>query len=275
VTCDTGEVDEFSRFERAGWADRASAYDRLVGRIAAQVVDDLLDAGGVVTGSRVLDLACGPGYAAAQALGRGAVPSGVDLSPAMVELALTRHPDIDFRVADAAQLPFPAGAFDAVVAGFLLHHLADPAAVLIECGRVLRPGGRLAVTVWDRPERARFVGVLLDAITEAGPLAAIDLPRGPDFFAYADEATLVELLTSTGFADVQVRTIAFGHQIASTGELWDGLLDGTVRTSALVLAQPPEVRARIRIAFDRLLAAYRRDGVLQVPVSCRLASGSG
>ena len=57
-------------------------------------------------------------------------------------------------------------------------------------------------------------------------------------------------------------------------ELWDGLIEGTVRTSALVLAQPPGVRRRIRAAFDRYASAHARDGALWLPVSAKLAAAT-
>jgi hypothetical protein len=64
-----------------------------------------------------------------------------------------------------------------------------------------------------------------------------------------------------------VRTIAFSHRVPSADELWDGLLAGTVRTSALILRQPEATRRRIRDAFDRLVSDYRRGDALRSP--CR------
>jgi SAM-dependent methyltransferase len=266
-------VEAFADFERAGWAGKATDYDRILGRITRRVVDPLLDAARVGAGTRVLDLACGPGYAAARAAGRGAAPVGVDLSPTMVALARARHPALDFREASAEVLPFGPGAFDAVVGNFLVHHLAEPAVALAECARVLAPGGRLALTAWDLPERARFIGVLVDAITEAGSAAPADLPAGPPFFEYSRPEAMTALFTAAGFTGVAVTTVAFEHRVAGAGELWHGLLDGTVRMSALVLAQPPQVRTRIRAAFDRLAARHARDGELWMPVSALVGTG--
>jgi SAM-dependent methyltransferase len=265
-------MDAFSRFEQAGWAGKSDAYARLLGQITDRVVDPLLDAARVNTGTRVLDLACGPGAATARAAARGAAPVGVDLSPAMVALARQRYPALSFREASAEELPFAAGSFDAVVGNFLLHHLAEPSGVVAECTRVLDSGGRLALTAWNRPDRARFVGVLVDAIAEVGAPPPAGLPTGPPFFRYSEEAALLGLFES--FAEVSVTEVAFEHRIGSVDELWDGLLDGTVRTSALVLSQPAPVRERIREAFDRLVAPYVRDDGLWLPVSAVLASGA-
>ena len=69
-------------------------------------------------------------------------------------------------------------------------------------------------------------------------------------------------------------TIAFTHRVPSVDALWEGMLEGTVRTSALIVSQPPDVRDRIRAAFDRLAERHRsEDGSVEVPVSVKLASG--
>jgi hypothetical protein len=70
-----------------------------------------------------------------------------------------------------------------------------------------------------------------------------------------------------------VRTISFFHFEPSPDALWSGLLAGTVRTSALVLAQSTEMQGRVRDAFDRIVQQYNVAGGLEVPVSVKLASG--
>src|SRR5262245_23907594 len=109
------DADAFNAFEAAGWEHQAPTYDHFFGRLTSRLVDPLLDAASVGSGSRVLDLATGPGYAAAKASERGASVVGVDITPAMIRLARERHPDIDFREADAEALPFEDGSFDAVI----------------------------------------------------------------------------------------------------------------------------------------------------------------
>jgi SAM-dependent methyltransferase len=266
-------MDAFSRFEQAGWQEKATGYDRLLARITDKVVDHLLDAAEVTAGTRLLDVACGYGHATARAAERGAAATGVDQSPAMLAVARERHPALDFREAAVQALPFDDGSFDAVVSNFLLPHLADAAAAVAELARVTAPGGRLALTTWDLPQHARFVGVLVDALAEVGPIAPIDLPAGPPFFGYAERESTIALFQAAGFAGVEVTTVAFTHRVASPDELWAGLMEGTVRMSAQVLSQPPEVRERIRAAFGRQVAPYAHGEGLSLPVSAKLAAG--
>ncbi|MCZ2850517.1 class I SAM-dependent methyltransferase [Modestobacter sp. VKM Ac-2978] len=109
----------------------------------------MLDLAGDVRGRRILDAGCGSGPLAAELRARGAVVTGFDSSAVMVDLARERlGGDADVQVADlAAPLPFADGGFDDVTASLVLHYLRDWTAPLSELRRVLRPGGRLVLSV--------------------------------------------------------------------------------------------------------------------------------
>ena len=263
----------FSAFERAGWDEQANGYDRMLGRVTARVVDPLLDAAGVGPASRVVDVACGPGDATAAAAARGARAVGIDVAAMMLQVARRRHRGLAFLQATAEALPFASGSVDAVVGGFLVHHLAEPVLVLREFARVLAPGGRVALTAWDLPERCPLVGILVDAVAEVGAPPPADLPPGPPFFQFSADDAFGGLLAAGGFGAVDVHTVAFAHPVADAGELWNGLIRGTVRSSALVVRQPDGVQRAIRAAFDRLAGRYADGSRLAVPVSVKLATG--
>jgi len=142
-------------FEHAGWQVAASRYHEWLGDVTMQALGPLLDAVGVVHGTRLLDVATGPGYAAAAAAQRGARAVGVDFAAAMVAEATRRFPEVEFRAGDAEALPFPDASFDAVVINFGLLHFAHPERALAEAYRVLLPGGRIGFTVWDADGGAR------------------------------------------------------------------------------------------------------------------------
>jgi len=267
------DADAFSAFEAAGWDHQAPTYDDVIGQVTIRLVPPLLDAARVERGSRVLDVATGPGYAAAEAADRGASVVGVDVAPAMVGLARRLHPTIEFRMAKAEALPFEADVFDAAVSNFLVPHLAEPERAVIELVRVVRDGGRVALTTWDWPNKMRLLGVFLASFEEAGALPPQDIPAGPRFFGFADEEAFASLLMDSGLSDVQITTISFGHQIQSAEELWRGMLGGTVRTSAFYLGQPEQTRHNIRTAFDRLILDYRQGDRIELPISVKLASG--
>ena len=126
-------------------------------------------------GARVLEVGCGPGRLSILLARRyGLDVFGVDLDPAMIDRARAnaargggehdREPS--FLVADVASLSFPDRSFDLVVSTLSMHHWADPAAGLVQIGRVLRPGG--GALVWDlRAGRVRLHGPMPDPVERA------------------------------------------------------------------------------------------------------------
>ena len=169
-------------------------------------------------------------------------------------------------------MPFPDASFDAVVGNLAVMHLSRPERAMAEFARVLRPGGRLALTAWAHPSQHRLAGVFLDAVAEARALPPADLPRGPDFFRFSDDEAFAAALREQGLAGPEVTDITFVQRFASADELWDGMLGATVRVSALLTRQPVEIRQRIRVAFDRLVGGYRLGDGVELPVAIKLAT---
>jgi ubiquinone/menaquinone biosynthesis C-methylase UbiE len=266
-------ADEFGEFEKAGWAEgRAKPYHHGLSAVTTPSIEPLLDAAGVDAGHRVLDIATGPGYVAARAAERGAEPVGVDFSPEMLELAARLHPGIEFREADANALPFADESFDVVVANFLMPHLSDLPGAVGEAARVTRPGGRVAMTTWDSPERTRFVGAVMEAVAAAGAAPPDELPAGPSIFQYSADREFARLLLSAGLVEPIVETISFTHRVEDLDAFWEDILGGTVRTTVMITTQSPETQAEIRSRWAELLERYRTDGGLDIPCSVKLGS---
>ena len=267
------DLDAFDQFEASAWEERVEGYAGFFGAVTGRLVEPLLDVARVGPGTRVLDVATGPGYVAAEAAGRGATVCGVDVAKAMVDRASAEHPDVEFRRADAQSLPFEEGSFDAVVGNFGLPHFGRPELAVAEGVRVLAPGGWLALTTWDVPAEMRMFGVFLEAVGEAGAGPPDGLPPGPDVFRFSDEGEFRRLFEAQALVDVDVRRIAFTHPVRSFEDFWRALQRGTVRMASLVLDQSEETRERIRTALERRLGAYDASGVFDVPVSVKLAAG--
>jgi SAM-dependent methyltransferase len=265
------DADAFNAFEVAGWERQVAGYEDFFVPITARLAGPLLDATAVGDGSRVLDVATGPGHIAAAAAERGAAVLGADVAEGMLALARRVYPQLEFVHGDAEDLPFEDGSFDAVIAGFVLLHLGRPEQAAAEFARVLRAGGRVALAMWDTPDRSRLPGVLVEAIAAAGATPPPDLPPGPPIFRFSDEAELRSLLG--GLDDVEVQTVSFLHRVPSPDALWNGLLGGTVRLSVLVRNQSEEMQRRIREAFDQRVRDYVVGDVVEIPVSVKLASG--
>jgi SAM-dependent methyltransferase len=111
-------------------------------------------------GMQLLDAGCGAGLALTIAAGRGAIVAGLDASTGLLEVARERLPDADLRQGDLEELPYGDDSFDAVTAFNSVQYAGDPTAALLEIRRVARPGARVAVTTWGRPEQCEMRGVL-------------------------------------------------------------------------------------------------------------------
>jgi SAM-dependent methyltransferase len=272
-----GAAEEFKRFEAEGWGQKAESYASLTGALTTRVVEPLLDAARVARGDRVLDVATGPGYVAAAALERGAEPVGIDIAEGMVAVARRDHPGIEFMLADAEDLPFEPGCFDVVAANFVVNHLPQPERAAGEFARVLRPGGRVAFSVWDSDERNRWYGLARETLADVGELREGALPAGaPDPTRFAEEAEARALLAGAGLdRGFAMRHLEFGWPVPSGESLWASLLAGSVRTAARIQAQEPDVQRRIREEFTRRAEGEFRDGDrLMLKASVRVASAA-
>ena len=117
-------------FEHAGWQRAALSYGNSFAHATAPFVLPLLEAAEISPGQHVLDVACGPGYLAAAAAGRGATAQALDFSAEMVGIARSIHPNIVVTEGDAEDLPYPDCTFHAVVSSFGIHHVPRPAEIV-------------------------------------------------------------------------------------------------------------------------------------------------
>ncbi|MDG4820258.1 class I SAM-dependent methyltransferase [Asanoa sp. WMMD1127] len=261
----------FDAHERAQWADRAAVYRDTLADLCAGAASSLLDAAGVAPGVSLLDVGTGPGTVAELALARGASVVAVDASASMVALARARVPDV--RLAALPSLPFPAGSFDVAVANFVVNHVGDPLAALTSMRRVVRPGGRVAVTIWPHPPPPAQA-LWSDIFAAAGVVRPQGLPRlspSDDFPRSVDG--LCGLLRRAGLVSVGGSAPAWVHETDAEA-WWNGPAAGLGATGAVLAAQDEPTRARVRSSFDRLTAPFAAaDGRLALPTAAILAWG--
>jgi len=262
----------FDAFERTNWERAAPAYSSGFARLSVQTVEPLLDAVRAGLRTRLLDVGCGPGILTRRAVERGCIVSGVDVAEPMLAIARTSVPDAAFNQADVQSgLPYADASFDAVAGNMVVHHLGQPPHAVAHCVRVLAPGGRLGLTMWDPPADNPAQGLFNEAAAAVGA----STPTGvPVLRERLDDAYFVELFTVAGLTDVTVKHVRIEFR-TDPDEWWDAVVSSTVLTATLVQSQPPEIQSRIRAAYDDLVQRYVDDsGNARFPGSAMLAIGT-
>jgi SAM-dependent methyltransferase len=267
------DAERLRRFERERHDSLAATYLDFFTPITALAIAPLLDAAGAGAETNLLDIATGPGSVAAKAASLGAVCIGVDLSPGMIALARSAHPDIDFRVAEVEHLPFADGCFDAIACNFGLGHFPWPEAAVAECRRTLKAGGRMAFSWWDQPDKQRIQGLFREAIAEVGVAPPPDVPAGHSNLRFCDTAEFRKLLVGADLDDVRVEDHGTSYTIADVEALWRGGLGSFAVTASAISCQDAATQAAIRAALERRAAAYRTPAGLVLPVGFKIGSG--
>jgi SAM-dependent methyltransferase len=260
----------FWKFECDAWERAAGCYEEYR-KDTVLFVEGLLDAAKVGADSRLLDVACGPGFVSEAAARRGANPVGLDVAVAMVERARARNPGLRFVLGDAHRLPFPEGSFDAVTMNFGIGHLCHPAAVLAEARRVLVPGGRLAFSAWVAEGNAAVA--IADAAV-AAHAEAVRLPQGPGFYRYGDGELSRQALIAAGFQVDTFRTdtLTASWQTPAADFVFEAELRAGVRTGAVLRAQPRERLEAIRAAIIDGASRFADGEKFTLPIVARVSS---
>lgn len=267
------DAERLRAFERQGHDALAATYHDFFAPVTALAIEPLLDAVGLRPGMHLIDVATGPGALAAAAASRAAQAVGVDLSPKMVELARRLHPGVDFREAEVEHLPFADHTFDALVCGFGLGHFPRPEAAVAECVRVLKPGGRIALSWWDDPARQRIQGIFRETIAELAVALPPELPQAHNSYRFSNTQEFVRLLSGARLVEVAVAEHAASHSVPDVETLWRGGLGSCVLTGAAIRHQDEATQKRIRAAFERRASVYKSVNGLDLPVAFKVGSG--
>ena len=221
----TAEPEQVRAEMRERWEQAASGWERRAERVgdwAMPVSAWLIDELRLQPGQRVLELAAGigdTGFMAAELIRPGGTLICSDGAEAMLEAARRRAAklgidNVEFRRLELEWIDLEAASVDSVICRWGLMLLLDPAAAAREMRRVLRPGGRVAVAVWDVAERNPWATLGQRAMMELGHLAPPDADA-PGMFALAGEGRLRSLLEEAGFVDPYLQSVALPHEFAS------------------------------------------------------------
>ena len=215
----------------------------------------------------------------APALGQEGRLLSTDVAPEMVEAARRRGDALgvtnaEYRVVDAAAMELPDGSVDGIVCRWGLMLVPDVEAAFSEMRRVLRPGGRIATTVWAEPERNDWMTAHGRTALELG-LIERPPPDAPGPFRLSAPGALEALFAGARLHVESVEDLTLTWEAASLAEWWEVTRDLSRMITDLLAAITPEQAAELRAGAERRLAGYvADDGSLTVPSVTRVALAS-
>jgi ubiquinone/menaquinone biosynthesis C-methylase UbiE len=257
--------------------DSADFYQRYVRLLMEPWVRRLVDVARLRPAEHVLDVACGTGFVARLAAGRVGAEGrvvGVDLNASMIEAARAASaPDatmtIEWRTGDVAALSFEDRVFDVALCQQGVQFFPDRLRALREMGRVLRPGGRLVLTVWSAIGDTPYQAALADALTRHVSPEAGSMMRAP--FALHDAGELHHLVASAGFRNVRVRPTSETTKLPLPAEFVPGHLAALPMAQAIALLAPDR-RAALLADMTEALRAYSDGSQLMLPAGANVVT---
>lgn len=186
----------------------AQTYQRVHAPRLAEVARDLIELAGIGPGDRVLDVGSGTGAAAGEAESAGARVIGVDPSIEMLRVARDAHPKLQLAGASAVDLPFGAGAFDAVIGNFVIAHFKKVDTALFDIMRVIKTGGGVAFSSWsDGPDAYQKVWTdLIESVVPREMLEPAYAQAAPWHEKFRSRNAVEQALIDAGIRHVRTET---------------------------------------------------------------------
>jgi len=273
MTISEQQSQAFKEFEKSGWGKRAGNYDGLVGQMTRQAVNPILAAVDARPGTRLLDVASGPGYVAAEAARLGAKATGVDIASNMVQEARHRFAEPHYETGDAEHLQYADATFEAVTCAFGMLHFPRRGKAVAEAFRVLRPNGRFAFTVWCGPTKAKVFTLIGDAVQQCSD-GSVTVPGGPGLFMLSDPWVLTALMEAAKFADVHIEELPCFFAPSSPAGLFEMMRKSMVRATYVYERQSEDVQRRIEQMIASETAKALTVGNGTIPCPAFLVSGT-
>jgi SAM-dependent methyltransferase len=249
--------------------EQAQAYDDLlVPALFGQWAPQLVDCARVGSGQSVLDVACGTGVvarAARDVVGPGGRVVGVDLNPAMLEVARDARPDLEWAQGDAEDLPFADAEFDVALCQSALFFFADPSRAVAEMSRVVVPGGVVALQTYaplaEQPAYGPFVELVAG---HAGPEARVLLGT---YWSQGDVDGLLRLTSAAGLSLLESRS-SLGVAVFPSAA---AVAHTEIQATPLAERITPEMYALVVAGTEELLGEYADEsGLVSLPIRATL-----
>ena len=226
-------------------------------------------------GDTVLELAAGladTGLMAARLVGEAGRAIVTDFAPEMLAGARRRAEEIgvenaEFRVLDAERMDLETDSVDGVLCRWAYMLTTDPAAAFAETRRVLRPGGRLALSVWASRERNPALSLVGRVLESQGHISPPE-PEAPGAFAMADPGRIQELVVGAGFAEPEIEEVSFRWSFADQEAYWRYLTETSASASPVLRSLPPEAQEPVREQVHEAARPFHSGEGYNFPAVC-------
>lgn len=238
--------------QKKDWGEAAAGwrkYDEQIMRVSAPVTRMLLELTQIGPEKRVLDVACGtgePALPAAAMVGPTGFVLATDMAPEMLEVAREKAriqgiSNIEFRLVDGEEIDVDPDTFDAVTCRFGMMFMPEPLNFLHHAHRALKPGGRIAASIWGPPERNPFITLPMTTVRKHVEVPAQDPMAPGGIFSFADRARLEFVFQQAGFHDIHIDDMELPMAVFESGyEYWRfcTAIMGPLRAILETLPQP-------------------------------------
>ena len=253
----------------------AEDYERLMGRWSRSLAPLLIEFNGVQDGDKVLEVGCGTGSLTRALLERLPRSEIVAMDPATQYIEYLRQQVINSRllleVGDAQELPFENDFFDACLSLLVFNFIPDAQRAVAEMRRVTRPGGKVAVAVWDYGQGMEMLRILWDAAVTLYPAVEARHERN---MPYCREGELYGLWNETGFQQVEETALTIPTEFGSFEDYWAPFLSVTGPSGTYVTSLPTEKQLALRDEVRHNLQGGTGDGPISLKASAWAVKGT-
>src|ERR671932_471745 len=226
-------------------------------------------------GDTVLELAAGladTGLMAARLVGRSGRVIVTDFTPEMVAAARRRAEELgvqnaEFRVLDAERMDLETDSVDGVLCRWAYMQMINPAAAFAETRRVLRPGSRLAFSVWAARERNPTLSLAGNVLVELGHTLPPE-PQEPSAFFMADPGRIRKFVVGAGFAEPEIEEVSFCWRFATQDTYWRYLTETAASASQVLRSLSSEEQDAVRERVHEAARPYYSGEGYDFPAVC-------
>ena len=274
----SGQHETARQQSRAAWGDVARGWyaqrDELW-KASRPVSERMVRKLDPKPGDTVLELAAGladTGLMAARLVGESGYVIVTDFTTEMVAAARRRAEELgvqnaEFRVLDAERMDLKTDSVDGVLCRWAYMLMIDPSAAFAETRRVLRPGGRLAFSVWAARERNPALSLVGGVLESQGHIPPPD-PDAPSAFAMADPGRIRDLVVGAGFAEPEIEEVTFRWPFSDRDAYWRYVTDTSASSSPILRVLSPEVQNEVREQVHELARPYQSGEGYDFPAVC-------